>query len=224
MQPTAPQALEPITPPEPGKGGLEFGYCRVSTLKQNADRQLATLIDQGRFILAGNERTLFTDKCTGSNTERPELNLLLGKLRAGDVLHVHSIDRLGRDLPSCVDLVYRLMDSGVSIVLHKEGMVIHKNMTAVQNAMWQLLLVIAQMERDFMLERQAEGRARAKERGTLKPRGLNKKINHAAIELALTVGGKSVRAIARENGVAPSTVTEIRKRMEKRAEEAQSKE
>lgn len=219
MEPIAAQEVEPIQMPEPGKGGLEFGYCRVSTLRQNADRQLADLIDQGLFILAGNERTLFTDKCTGSTTNRPELNILLGKLRAGDVLHVHSIDRLGRDLPSCVDLVYRLMDGGVSIVLHKEGLVIRKNMTAVQNAMWQMLLVIAQMEREFMLERQAEGRARAIERGTFKPRGLNRKINHAAIELALREGSKSIRTIAKENGVAPSTVSEVKKRMAQRESE-----
>lgn len=207
MEPTKHQT------PDPGKG-MDFGYVRVSTVQQNTERQLAKLIDSGMFITEGPERTLFTDKCSGSTVDRPELNALLPRLRSGDTLHVHSIDRLGRDLLSCVQLVERLKEKGVHIALNKENITIHKGMSAMQNAMWQMMLVCAELERGFMLERQAEGRARAKERGTFKARGPSKKIDHSAIELALIKGEESMRAIAKRLGVSPATVLNAKKKME----------
>ncbi|EPT1453032.1 recombinase family protein [Escherichia coli] len=198
----------------PAPTGMRFGYVRVSTTQQNPERQLAALIDLDVFITEGPERTLFTDKCSGSTTNRPELNALLPRLRSGDILHVHSIDRLGRDLVSCVQLVEQLKAKGVHVQLVKENITIQKGMPAMQDAMWQMMVLCAQLERAFMLERQAEGRERAKAKGTFKARGKGKDIDHNAIELALLKGEESIRAIAARLNVSPSTVLLDKKKLE----------
>jgi len=85
--------------------GAKIGYIRVSTLDQNAERQL-----EGLTL-----KKVYEDKASGKDTKRPQLAACLEFLREGDTLHVHSIDRLARNLEDLQRLVRELTDKGVSI-------------------------------------------------------------------------------------------------------------
>ena len=78
--------------------GQKIGYLRVSSFDQNPDRQLVDV----------ELEETFTDKCSGSTRDRPQLQACMRHLRKGDELHVHSIDRLARDLKDLQDIVEEL--------------------------------------------------------------------------------------------------------------------
>ena len=92
--------------------GQQVGYLRVSTLLQNTARQLdGVLLDK-----------VFEDKASGKNTDRPKLDACLAHLRDGDTLHVHSMDRLCRNLDDLRRIVKDLTSRGVVVRFHKEGL------------------------------------------------------------------------------------------------------
>ena len=92
--------------------GQRIGYIRVSTLDQNPDRQLES----------AQVSKVFTDKASGKDTQRPQLDALLGYVREGDTLVVHSMDRLARNLDDLRRLVQQLTGRGVRIEFVKEGL------------------------------------------------------------------------------------------------------
>ena len=93
--------------------GQKIGYKRVSTLVQNTDRQLADLeLDR-----------VFEDHASGKNTDqRPQLQELMQYVRSGDVVYVHSMDRLARNLRDLLKLTEFLLDKGVEIHFIKENL------------------------------------------------------------------------------------------------------
>jgi len=132
------------------------GYIRVSSTDQNTDRQLADVALD----------TTFTDKISGKNTDRPELTRCLVHVRTGDVLHVHSIDRLARNLKDLQELVGLLTSKGISVKFHKENLTFESvTGNPMQVLMFQMLGAFAQFERTLTRERQREGIAAAKARG-----------------------------------------------------------
>ena len=145
---------------------VEYGYIRVSTREQNEDRQLRAMEDYG--IKPAN---ISVDKQSGKDFERPGYRRLLKKLRPGDTIVVKSIDRLGRNYNEILEQ-WRLLtkQKQVDIVVldmpllnTKQG----KDLTGVVIAdiVLQLLSYVAQTEREFNRQRQAEGIAAAIERG-----------------------------------------------------------
>src|SRR5580704_11144537 len=95
------------------RGGKRVGYVRVSSLDQNTGRQL-----EGLDL----DRT-FTDRASGKDVKRPQLQAALEYLRDGDVLVVHSMDRLARNLDDLRRIVTELTARGVQVQFVKEGMV-----------------------------------------------------------------------------------------------------
>lgn len=174
------------------------GYIRVSTEIQNTERQL----DGMTF-----DKT-FTDKLSGATTERPQLLNMIDYVREGDVVHVHSIDRLARSMADLLQLVATLNAKGVPVHFHKESMVFTGDDSPMQKLMLNMMGSFAQFEREVMKERQREGIAKAKERGVYK--GRVKTVDDSAI-LALLNEGKSIRAVAAELGINPSTVQRAKK-------------
>jgi DNA invertase Pin-like site-specific DNA recombinase len=150
----------------------------------------------------------FTDKLSGATTERPQLLTMIDYVREGDVVHVHSIDRLARSMADLLQLVATLNAKGVHVHFHKESMVFTGDDSPMQKLMLNMMGSFAQFEREVMKERQREGIAKAKERGVYK--GRVKTVDDSAI-LALLNEGKSVRAVAAELGVNPSTVQRAKK-------------
>lgn len=180
--------------------GDHVGYIRVSTVDQNTDRQLD-----------GVERDkTFTEKISGATTQRPQLQACLDYLRAGDTLHVHSMDRLGRSMRDIEDIVTALTEKGVTVQFHKEGWTFSGGkMDATQTLLFQVLGSVSQFERAIIRERQAEGIAKAKAAGKYK--GRKPKLSQEKMdEIRERVDqGEEKKALASEYGISRQTLYRI---------------
>ena len=176
--------------------GQNVGYVRVSTLLQNESRQLEGIkLDH-----------VFTDKISGKDTNRPELKRCLDHLRAGDTLHVHGVDRLARNLRDLEGIVKDLVGRGVSVRFEKEGLnFTGDNENPMNTLMLQVMGACAQFELSMIKERQREGIAIAKKKGT--HIGRKSALNKADIDTikGLWRSGKNKMEIAQEMGVSRVT-------------------
>lgn len=172
---------------------MDIGYVRISSIDQNTVRQL-----DGVQL-----SKVYTDKCSGKDTNRPQLLVLLDSVREGDTVHVHSIDRLARSLSDLLKLVESLNEKGVSVHFHKENLLFTGANDKYQNLMLQMMGAVAEFERSMIRERQREGIEKAKEAGVYK--GGVKKTNADAIR-AHIANGSSYRDTAKALGVSLSTV------------------
>lgn len=184
-----------------------YGYVRVSTKEQNEDRQM---IAMRNFGIANN--SIILDKQSGKDFERPGYQRLIQKLKTGDTLVIKSIDRLGRNYDEILEQ-WRLLtrEKQVDIVVldmplldTRQG----RDLTGalIADILLQLLSYVAQTEREFNRQRQAEGIAAAKAKGIhfgrkFKERGEN----YESVVAAWRRGEISGRAAARELGVAHGT-------------------
>ena len=144
-----------------------YGYARVSSREQNLDRQLDALRAFGV-----EDGAVFADKASGKDFERPAWHRLMGELRPGDVLAVKSIDRLGRDYAEILDVWRAVTKARGEFVVVLDMPVLdtreeRDGITGVLIAdiVLQLLSYVAQIERENIRQRQAEGIAAAKARG-----------------------------------------------------------
>ncbi|WP_334013502.1 recombinase family protein [Alteromonas sp. S167] len=178
---------------------MEIGYIRVSTVEQNTARQLDGLtLDK-----------VYTDKCSGKDTDRPELKVMLEHLREGDTVHVHDISRMARNVGNLLDLVESLRNRGVTLKFHKENMTFTPDKNdPMQELMLTMLGGIYQFERSMILERQREGIAIAKAEGKYK--GRPKSIDRERVKQMLD-DGISIRKIATQLSISPSTVQAVKK-------------
>lgn len=135
--------------------GHKVGYIRVSSLGQNTDRQLEGIkLDK-----------TFTEKISAKDTNRPVLSSCFEFIREGDELHVHSIDRLARNLVDLQNIITDMNSKGVSVHFHKEGLTFIGESNPTSKLMLQMMGAFAEFERNLIRERQAEGIANAKKRG-----------------------------------------------------------
>ena len=190
-----------------------YGYFRVSTKERNEDRQMVAMREFGV-----KDRCIVLDKQSGKDFDRPGYRQLTQKLKAGDTLVIKSIDRLGRSYDEILEQ-WRLLtkEKQVAIVVldmplldTRQG----RDLTGVLIAdiVLQLLSYVAQTEREFNRQRQAEGIAAAKAKGVhfgrnFKDRGEN----YGSVMAAWKRGELSDRAAARELGVAHGTFQRWRK-------------
>lgn len=145
---------------------MEYGYARVSTKEQNEERQLIALTAFGVAADA-----IFVDKQSGKNFERMQYRKLIRKLKDGDTLVVKSIDRLGRNYEEILEQ-WRIITKekrAAIVVLDMPLLDTRQNRdltgTLIADIVLQLLSYVAQTEREFIRQRQAEGIAAAKARG-----------------------------------------------------------
>ncbi|WP_374685306.1 recombinase family protein [Klebsiella pneumoniae] len=140
--------------------GQRIGYVRVSSFDQNPERQLEQIqVDK-----------VFTDKASGKDTRRPELERLLAFVREGDTVVVHSMDRLARNLDDLRRLVQGLTQRGVRIEFLKEHLTFTGEDSPMANLMLSVMGAFAEFERALIRERQREGIALAKQRGAYRGR------------------------------------------------------
>lgn len=141
----------------------KIGYVRVSTVEQNTARQLVGItLDR-----------VFEEKVSAKNNgNRPVLREMLGFIRDGDDLYVHSMDRLARNLKDLLTLVTTITDKGVTLHFVKENVTFEAKAKATpfNKLLLDLLGSVAEFERELILERQREGIAQAKARGAYKGR------------------------------------------------------
>lgn len=176
--------------------GKRVGYIRVSTLEQNTDRQLEGIeVDK-----------MYEDKASAKDTARPGLQAMLEFVREDDIVIVHSMDRLARNLDDLRLLVNQLTRKGIQIQFIKENL----TFTGKDSPMSQLLLsmmgAFAEFERSLIKERQKEGIELAKKKGLYK--GRKKFLNSEqvfSIQERISTGVPKAK-IARDLGISRETL------------------
>lgn len=136
----------------------EAAYVRVSSTDQNLDRQKEAFKDLKL-------KKIFEEKASAKDAKRPELQFCMEWLREGDVLHVHSMDRLARNLMDMRTIVEDLTARGITVQFHKENMTFSGGENAVQKLLFQVMAAFAEFERELIRERQKEGIKAARKAG-----------------------------------------------------------
>jgi DNA invertase Pin-like site-specific DNA recombinase len=139
---------------------MKIGYIRVSTEGQNTGRQEVLMSELG-------VDEIYIDKCSGKNKDRPQLKVMMNYIRKGDILIVESISRFARNTRDLLALVDQLNDKGVTFISKKEAM---DTNTPSGKFMLTVMGAMAEMEREYILDRQREGIALAKAQGKYKGR------------------------------------------------------
>ena len=139
---------------------MKIGYIRISTTDQNAARQ-ELLMEQ----LGVDE--VYIDRMSGKNTNRPELQKMMEYVRRGDTVIVESISRFARNTRDLLELVEQLSVKGVEFVSKKEAI---DTTTPTGKFMLTVFGAVAELEREYILQRQREGIAIAKDNGVYKGR------------------------------------------------------
>jgi len=196
--PTKTTATHPAT-------GQRVGYIRVSTLDQTTARQLDGIaLDK-----------LFEDKASGKDAHRPQLQAALSYVRNGDVLVVHSMDRLARNLLDLRKIVSDLTGRGVSVEFVKEGQIFTGDDSPMAVLLLSMLGAFAEFERAMIRERQREGIAIAKAKGVYEGRkhALTREQAVEMLEKDRANHGRGRSALAKEYGISRETLYRYLKRV-----------
>ena len=187
---------------------MMYGYIRVSTKDQHEDRQMIAMQEFGV-----SEKHIYMDKLSGKDFDRPQYKRLLRRLKGGDTLVVKSIDRLCRDY-SVIQNQWRIItkEKKANIVVLDMPLLDTRQKgrdltgTFIADLVLQILSYVAQVERENIKQRQAEGIAAAKAKGV---RFGREKMpipeEFYALRTRYREGSITARAAARELGVAHST-------------------
>ena len=177
---------------------MDLGYARVSTAKQDLDRQIDALTTAG--IPA--ER-IYLDKKSGSTTDRPGLKAVLEYARTGDVIVVHTLDRLGRTVRDTLNLIHDLAERGVGVRNLADP--IRVDSSAKDDPMAQLAVVLlalfAQMERTYTVERAAHARSVAVAKGRRVGRPVLVDASKLAYAIHLREAGETITDIVAKTGI-----------------------
>lgn len=174
---------------------MKVGYIRISTREQNTARQDLLMEELG-------VERVFTDKVSGKNQERPELHRMIDFVREGDSLTVESISRFARNTRDLLDLTATLDAKGVQFISKKESI---DTSTPAGKFMLAVFGALAELERENILERQAEGIAIAKAEGRMKGRPKKAVDTFEAVYLAVKEGKLSATKAAKQLGLSRST-------------------
>ena len=166
-----------------------FGYARVSTADQNPDHQIDALRRAG---VADDD--IYVDHASGAKASRPQLDIVLRLLRDGDTLKITRLDRLGRSVLHLVTLGAELRERGVGLHVIEQGI---DTTTAEDRAMFRMLSVLAELQRELIVANTRDGLAAAPARG--RSGGRRPKLNPEQIALAQQLydaGERTVQQIA----------------------------
>lgn len=139
---------------------MNIGYIRVSTAEQNTIRQEVLLKELG-------VDELFIDKASGKNRDRPELKKMMDYVRQGDTVIVESISRFARNTKDLLELIEQLTAKHVEFISKKEAI---DTATPTGKFMLTVFGAVAELEREYILQRQREGIEIAKQAGKYKGR------------------------------------------------------
>ncbi len=169
--------------------GIRIGYVRVSSADQCTDRQLD----------GENLTVTFTDRASGKNTERPQLQAMLaGNWPEGSTVVVHSMDRLARSLSDLLQIVEQLTARGIAVHFVKEDKTFRggDSTDPMDLLLLSMLGAVAQYERALIRERQREGIAKARERGVY--RGRRHKLTDPAVIAQMVEEATALGAIKKQ--------------------------
>jgi len=183
--------------------GVDIGYARVSTAKQDLERQIDALVAAG----VDRER-IYLDKRSGATTDRPGLRAALAYARPGDVLVVHTLDRLGRTVRDTLNLIHDLTGAGVGVRNLADP--IRVDSSRPEDPMAQLAVVLlalfAQMERTYTVERAAHARSVAAAKGRRIGRPTVVDPDKLAYAVHLRDAGHTIADIVAKTGIARTSL------------------
>jgi DNA invertase Pin-like site-specific DNA recombinase len=136
---------------------MDFGYARVSTADQNPDHQIDALLRAGV-----DEKNIHVDYASGARASRPEFDILLKRLREGDMLRATRLDRISRSLLHLVNLGAELKERGIGLHIIEQGI---DSSTPEGRAMFGMLGVMAEFQRELIHANTMDGLASARARG-----------------------------------------------------------
>lgn len=174
---------------------MKIGYIRVSAQEQNTIRQ---------EVLMENLKVdeLFIEKISGKNTDRPQLKKMLEFIRKGDSLIVESISRFARNTKDLLELIELLNDKQVIFISIKENI---DTTTATGKFMLTVFGAVAELERDYILQRQREGIEIAKELGKYKGRKPSDLPNYSSVVARWKAGTITATKAAKLLGISRNT-------------------
>ncbi|MEM5029792.1 recombinase family protein [Bacillus safensis] len=173
-----------------------IGYARVSTVDQSLNLQIDSLSEFGCD-------EIFREKVSGARDDRTELMNALRMLRAGDKFVVYKLDRLARSTKSLIEIAENLRNKNVEFISIQDNL---DTSTAAGKAMFGMLSVLAEFERDIIRERTLSGLKAARARGR---KGGRPKVNKQKLNQALALYHSkrmTVREIQEITGISPATL------------------
>lgn len=174
---------------------MKIGYIRVSTQEQNTVRQEALMGSLG-------VDEVYIDRMSGKSTERPELKKMMEYVRQGDTVIVESISRFARNTRDLLELVEQLTTKGVEFVSKKEAI---DTTTPSGKFMLTIFGAVAELEREYILQRQGEGIAIAKAQGKYKGRKPIERSDFVQVAALWRSGEITAREAMRRLDMKPST-------------------
>lgn len=182
---------------------MKYGYARVSTLHQDLEAQLQALEKE-------NCDKVYSDKFTGTKTDRPHFNELLQELKEGDTLVVTKLDRFARTTGDGINTIKNLFEKGIKVHVLNMGLV---EDTPTGRLILSVMLAFAEFERDMIVERTQEGKAIAKQKPDFRegrPKKYSKKHIENALQLLET---HSYKQVEEKTGISKSTLIRAKKRL-----------
>lgn len=174
---------------------MRVGYIRISTKEQNTARQ-------DELMKNLEVEKIYTDRMSGKNADRPELQKMMDFVREGDTVTVESISRFARNARDLLNLIGTLKEKKVEFVSQKENI---DTSTAAGKFMLTVFAAMAELEREYILERQAEGIAIAKAEGRMKGRPKKQIDDFEKVYNDVKEGKLSATKAAKQLGVSRST-------------------
>ncbi|MGG1607411.1 recombinase family protein [Bacillus wiedmannii] len=181
---------------------MKYGYARVSTVSQELEIQLTALENEGCD-------NIYSEKFTGTKSDRPQLQEVLSILKEGDTLVVTKLDRLARNTVEGIEIVKGLFSKGVRVHVLNVGLL---EDTTMGRFFLTTLLAVAEMERNLIVERTQEGKAIAKQRDDFRegrPNKYSKKQIEHALKLLET---ESYKEVENKTGISKSTLIRAKRK------------
>lgn len=181
---------------------MKYGYARVSTVSQELEVQLTALENEGCD-------KIYSEKFTGTKSDRPQLQEVLSILKEGDTLVVTKLDRLARNTVEGIEIVKGLFSKGVRVHVLNVGLL---EDTTMGRFFLTTLLAVAEMERNLIVERTQEGKAIAKQRDGFRegrPNKYSKKQIEHALKLLET---ESYKEVENKTGISKSTLIRAKRK------------
>lgn len=182
---------------------MKYGYARVSTIGQDLESQIKALEKESCD-------KIYSEKYTGTKTDRPKFQALLHELKEGDTLVVTKLDRFARTTREGTGIVRDLFNKGIKVHVLNMGLV---EDTPTGRLILTIMLAFAEFERDMIVERTQEGKALARQKEGFRegrPKKFSKKqIDHA---LRLKEEGRSYKEVSEMTGISKSTLIRAKRK------------
>lgn len=185
---------------------MKIGYARVSTMNQELESQLQSLKAEGC-------EHIYSEKFTGTKTDRPVFNAVLETLHAGDTLVVTKLDRLARNTIEGIEAIESLFAKDVKVHVLNVGLLEN---TTMGRFFLTTMLAVAEMERNLIIERTQEGRAIARQREDYRE-GRPKKFGKKQIDHAMKMlDDHSYTQVEELTGISKSTLIRAKRKLKEK--------